>query len=52
MTKNGGYKETDDRVYQRRDGTRYVKSEEFARSEAGRELLERFSENIEVDEDK
>lgn len=38
----------DDRLYQRKNGTRYIKSEEFVRSEEGQKLLKRFNENVEV----
>lgn len=38
----------DSRVYQRRDGTRYVKSSEFAASKEGRDLLKKFTEQIEI----
>lgn len=38
----------DDRVYQRRNGTMYIKSGEFVRSEEGQKLLKRFSENVDV----
>ena len=38
----------DDRVYQRRNGTMYIKSGEFVRSEEGQKLLKRFSENVDA----
>jgi len=31
-----------DKVYQRKNGSFYVKADEFVRSEAGQQLLERF----------
>lgn len=44
------HESNDGTIYQRKDGTRYVKSEEFARSEEGRKLLKRFSENVEAED--
>lgn len=38
----------DDRVYQRKSGKMYIKSEEFVRSEEGQKLIERFNENVDV----
>lgn len=40
--------EADDRVYQKKNGVMYIKSEEFVRSEEGQKLLKRFNENVEV----
>lgn len=37
----------DQRIHQRKDGTRYVRSEEFVESDEGQELLDRFSESVE-----
>lgn len=38
----------DDRVYQKKNGVMYIKSEEFVRSEEGQKLLKRFNKNIEA----
>lgn len=38
----------DDRVYQKKNGAMYIKSEEFVRSEEGQKLIKRFNENVEV----
>jgi hypothetical protein len=38
----------DDRVYQKKNGVMYIKSEEFVRSEEGQKLIKRFNENVEV----
>lgn len=43
--------EIDDRVYQRENGTMYIKSGEFARSEEGQKLLKRFTEHIETEDE-
>jgi len=39
----------DRRIHQRKDGTRYVRSEEFVNSDAGKKLLDRFSESVEAE---
>ena len=38
----------DDRVYQKKNGVMYIKSEEFIRIEEGQKLIKRFNENVEV----
>lgn len=41
----------DDRVYQKKNGVMYIKSEEFVRSEEGQKLIERFNKHVNAEDD-